>query len=167
LKLAKVKITGLDKLPAKIKREVATAIKRSNFENELTVAVKEQIRVEGVGDLAPNTIRNREYLARFNSTHKDYISWFSNLTFTGQLIESLKVKFIVGKLTLNIISSDRKHKKYKGKNGTHKSSPPSLNDIFEFQKKNGKDIAEPLKTQSFVDLISTKLKQAIKQFYRN
>jgi hypothetical protein len=65
--------------------------------------------------LEDSTIRNRKYLARYNSTHETYNPERSNLTLTGQLLDSIKHTITgIGKLEIDVSG---KHTGYKTKTG--------------------------------------------------
>lgn len=56
--------------------------------------------VDSKDDLLPqlqnSTGKQRGYVARYNKVHTRYRQWFSNLTFSGQFLRSLKVKAVKG-----------------------------------------------------------------------
>tara|TARA_R110002167_G_scaffold198805_4_gene401936 strand:- start:4097 stop:4588 length:492 start_codon:yes stop_codon:yes gene_type:complete len=56
--------------------------------------------VDSKNDLLPqlknSTGKQRGYAARYNRVHSKYSQWFSNLTFSGQFLRSLKVKGVKG-----------------------------------------------------------------------
>ena len=63
--------------------------------------------------LAESTIRNRRYLAKYNPTHPTYSEKRSNVTITGELLDSLNSKTTgPGKLQ---IEAEGNHSQYKGK----------------------------------------------------
>lgn len=66
-------------------------------------------------NLKPATIKNREYLEKYNETHPAYSTKRANLTITGAFLESLTFKFL-GRGKLEIFFQG-KHPRYNGKNG--------------------------------------------------
>lgn len=162
--MAKVTITGFEKASAQVKLKAAKAIQQSQWPKSVAIDLVEEIRTNGIDpSLADSTIQNRERIARKNKTHKDYVSWFSNLTLSGQLLDSLKSKFVPSSFSISILSSDKAHKKYR----PSKRSTPTLNQIFKYQKQMGRDILIVFERKSFVDKITRKLQSAIRTFYRN
>ena len=159
-----MKITGLSGLPNQIKRKVATAIKKSNFQKQLRDELVEEIREHGVSpDLKDSTIHRRLYLENYNSTHNKYAAPYSNLTFTGALLESLRTVFVTAKFSINILSSDKKHKAYK----KGSKSTATMNQIFKYQKEKGRAITQVFERSRFTNKLSQLLKDAIKGFYQN
>lgn len=67
-------------------------------------------------NLKDSTIKNREYLAKYNPPHATYASDFSNLTLTGELLESLNWSDEGD--TLLKLSFDGNHTPYKSAHGT-------------------------------------------------
>jgi hypothetical protein len=61
-------------------------------------------------DLEDSTIRNRKYLEKFNDTAETYSPERSNLTFTGQLLDSMK--YIIKGVGLLEVLFDGMHRGY-------------------------------------------------------
>lgn len=163
--MARVRITGLDKVTPQIKTKIGRAIVESGWHEQVRDDLVEEVRKAGIGPaLSDRTIQSRGRIASKNPVHKDYISWFSNLTLTGQLLDSLKGKFQVSKLRLLIqVSESKLHKKYK----PSKSKTARLVDIFKWQAERGRDLEQVFSRSRFIDQITLKLKTSIKRFYRN
>lgn len=162
--MAKIIITGLENVTPAIKRKIAQSIAKSNFADQMTVELRDEIQENGIGDdLTLKTIFNRIRLEQYNETDPKYVAGFSNLTFTGKLLKSLKTKFVTSKLIFNILSSDKRHPKYK-KGG---KSSASMNQIFEYQKKYNRDIGKVFERKSFTDKLSQLLRDSIYKFYKN
>jgi hypothetical protein len=166
--LTKIRIIGFENLTPRIKSKIGLAISKSGFAKVFQSEVVSEIRKNGVEpQLKPSTIKTRRYLQNFNATQSDFRPDKSNLTLTGQLLDSIRARFIAAKLTINLISSDTKHKRYKTGTNKGKSSMPSLVDIFKFQKDAGRDIAQIFTRRDFLELITRKLKTSIRNFYKN
>lgn len=139
--VARVKIKGLDKLSTKLRLRVGRAIKDAKTEKEFTKLVVEETRrgsIEPV--LKPSTISNRRRLAKYNRTHKDYIATKSNLTFTGQLLNSLRSIFRASRLEYIISPGNRERRPYKYERGSKDKreivtakNTPTNKEIFEYQ----------------------------------
>ena len=166
--MAKVKITGLDRAARKVKLEIGRAIKASNFEVEMRQSIIDEIRENGIEPgLTQSSVKNRKYLAQYNSTHKDFRPEDSNLTLTGQLLEGLKVKFLVAKFSFVVDSLKTKHKRYKTGSNKGKSKLPSLREVFEYQSKMGRDIGLIFNRNKFLNQLTKLLTDAIRKHYRN
>jgi hypothetical protein len=166
----RVKIIGLEKVSKRIKTQVGRAIKQSGFERDLLGDVIEEIRENGIEpELRPATIKRRERLATVNPTDSAYSSGKSNLTFTGQLLNSLRVKFQVSKLVFNFTSIG-KHRPYKliRKKKTSASARVSNSEIFRGQEElYQRSIANIFTRGDFKTRLVNKLKQSIKKFLTN
>lgn len=165
----RVRIVGLENLSKRIKTQVGRAIKQSGFEKELLSDLVKEIKDNGIEPaLAPSTIKRRGRLATVNPTDAAYSQGKSNLTFTGQLLASLRSKFQVSKLVFNFTAIG-KHKNYKLL--TKKSSTaarPSNSDIFKGQSElYGRSLANVFTRDEFRNRLVNKLKQSIKKFLTN
>lgn len=87
--------------------------------------------------LKESTIEKRKYLQNYNKTHPAYSSKRSNLTFTGQLIDSITFEKILGGVRL--FFKDKARIQYKGKNKTYKQSATN-SEIAEYQESMGRRI---------------------------
>lgn len=162
----KVKITGLEEATKTVRLKIARAIKQSDYQSELQEEAISEIRTNGIKpDLKPSTIKNRKYLAKFNTTHKDYRAEKSNLTLTGELLNSLRVKFITSKLVFSFDSLKRKHKRYK--TGGKGSISPSNRDIFDYLEDKGFTISQIFTREKFLARVTDRLKASILKYYRN
>lgn len=168
MQLTKVRITGFEKITPQIKAKITRAISDSGFPKELRDDIVEEIRDNGIKpDLAPSSVKTRNYLSRFNATHPKYSASKSNLTFSGQLLDALRAKFVASKLIINIDSLKKKHKKFKTGGKGSKKPAAGIDQILEWQKEAGRDIAQVFERKDFVTKITEKLKKAILKFYRN
>jgi hypothetical protein len=161
--VAKVTVTGLEKQRKRIVLEIGRAIKRSGFEETLTKEIAKEVRNNGVRpSLASSTVKQRKYLAKHNSTHESYGPVRSNMTFTGQLLDSLKSKYISSKTLFNVDASKKKHRRYKkGSKTTAK-----LNEILDYLSKQGRDLGQIFDRKRFNVEITRKLIKSIQRFFR-
>lgn len=178
----RVRIVGLEKLSRRIKLQVGKAIKDSEFEKELLTDLVKEIKDNGIEPgLASSTIRRRDRLATVNPTDAAYSAGKSNLTFTGQLLASLRSKFRVRGLVFNFTAIG-KHKPYKNMSGKKQkfkkklnedtgklvSGAPSNSDIFKGQSElYGRSLANVFTRDEFRNRLVNKLKQSIKKFLTN
>lgn len=162
--MAKVRVTGLDELRKRTITEIGRAIRNSNFQETLVQDVIDEVRYQGVKPaLSPKTIKQRQYLAKSNSTHPAFSPSKSNLTLTGQLLNSLKAKYIISKRVFIIDAPKKKHLRYiKGAKKTAR-----LTDILGYVTDQGRSILQVFSNQSFVDRLSKKLVNAIKSQFRD
>lgn len=162
--MAKVRVTGLDDLRKRTVTEIGRAIKASNFQETLVQDIVEEVRKSGVEPrLSKATIRQREYLAKHNSTHPSFVAGKSNLTLTGQLLNSLKAKYIITKKIFIIDAPKRKHIRYKkGAKVTAR-----LTDILGHVTDQGRSILQVFNNESFVSRLQKKLVNAIKSQFRD
>ena len=161
--MARVKVTGLERQRKRIVLEIGRAIKRSGFEETLTKEIVKEVRDNGVKpSLASSTIKQRKYLSKHNSTHPQYSASKSNMTLTGQLLDSLKSKYISSKTLFNVDASKKKHRRYKkGSKTTAK-----LNEILDYLSKQGRDLGQIFDRKRFNAEITRKLIKSIQRFFR-
>lgn len=111
-------------------------------------AVLRQIKADtrkGIGydgkpfpQLKDSTIDRREVLEDYNSTHGEYDSTFSNVTFMGDTVNKLESKVKIGlKKGKIILLGVGKHKLMKGPRGTLKGSNADINDILNGLENRG------------------------------
>ena len=178
----RVRIVGLENLSKRIKTQVGRAIKQSGFEQILLKELIEEIKTRRIRpELRAATIKRRGQLATTNPTGKAYSQGKSNLTFTGQLLASLRSKFRVRGLVFNFTAIGR-HKPYKNLSGKKQkfkrklnedtgklvSGAPRNSDIFKGQEElYGRSLANMFLLNTFRGRIVNKLKQSIKKFLTN
>jgi len=167
LLLTKIRLTGFENITPRIKAKINRAIAESGFAEELRKSITEEARNNGIEPgLSPSTVKSRQYLSRFNETHPSYQADKSNLTLTGQLLDSLRGKYIAAKLRFNINPLNRKHKKY-ATGGKSKGKAASIAQIFEWQEDLGRSLSQVFTRPEFIKSISEKLRTAILSRYRN
>jgi len=161
--VSRVKLTGLEKQRKRIVLRIGQAIKKSGFEELLTKQIVKEVRDNGIDPkLRPSTKKQRRYLARHNSTHSKYNPDKSNMTFTGELLDSLRSKYISSKTLFNVDALKRKHRRYiKGAKRTAK-----LNLILQYLKEQGRDLANLFERKEFVRNLENKLIKSIQRFFR-
>jgi hypothetical protein len=97
--------------------------------------------IEKQPPLAPSTIRQREYLSRFNSTHGTFRPNRSNLTITGQLIDAVfgeRIGTADDSLRLRWSVADTTRTPYKtGPKGIAKNTPDNKT-LAEYQADKGR-----------------------------
>jgi hypothetical protein len=165
--LTKIRLTGFENITPRIKSKINRAIAESGFAEELRKSITQEARDGGIKpDLSPSTIKSRKYLSAFNETHPSYQADKSNLTLTGQLLDSLRGKYVATKLRFNINPLKKKHKKY-STGGKSKSKAASIAQIFEWQADLGRSLSQVFTRPDFVKSISEKLRTAILSRYRN
>lgn len=100
----------------------------------------------GFKELEDVTVDWRLRMEQYNPTHDEYFAGRSNLTFSGEFIDSIKAK-IVKKDNSVFIAPTGKHPGYFGANGipTRKGQPRNI-DIAKGQKEMGRNILEMTKT---------------------
>lgn len=162
--MAKVRVTGLDELRKRTTTELGRAIKTSNFQETLVQGIADEVRKRGVKpDLAASTVKQRKYLAGSNSTHPSFSPGKSNLTFSGQLLDSLTARYLITKKAFVIDAPKKKHLRYiKGAKKTAR-----LTDILGYVTDQGRSILQIFNDKSFVSKLSNKLVKAIKSQFRD
>jgi len=125
----KVKITGIEGVELSVRKTFKAVAKNKQMLKQIGEVSIERMKGEArrtsplqgdkKGSFPSNypkksTQRTREYLAKYNATHKTYSKARGNLTITGQLIDALKFKVKDG--VVNFFISGRR-KKYKTKSG--------------------------------------------------
>lgn len=122
-KNAVVKITGVKKVGDNLKKIVAAAVSDREHLESLAVVVQKSI----VGNarsgkdpdgnkfkpLSDSWIERKSKLSKVNNTSEFYRKRKSNITFTGQLLDSFKYKVVQATLTINFFF-DGFRKPYKG-----------------------------------------------------
>lgn len=158
-----VKITGLENLSRRLKTEVGRALKKSQFEEDAVELLVDAIRKKGkLKALKTSTINRRRALATVNTTHQSFSPPKSNLTFSGQLLDSLDGKFIITKFSL-VLTPKGMRKKYrnltKRKRKKRRSKPVKNADVMEGQLDMGRDPLAVLENKKvrkdFVDLVKS------------
>jgi hypothetical protein len=81
-------------------------------------------KYRSIKSLAESTINQRRRMARYNKTSELFSPEKSNLTFTGQLIESVKTLAIKVTQRMVVVGPEGKRKPYKNKDGSNVGSSP-------------------------------------------
>lgn len=145
--MATVKIKGLDGVRAMVRRIFEETRSDTGLLKEIGEITSDQVRGftrsgtsvatgKSFPPLKPSTIKNREYLAKYNSTHSAYSPSKSNLTLTGELLDSVQTsKVFKGSVT---VEPKGTHKPYKTKTGKGKSVENAK--IFEYLEDKGFEV---------------------------
>jgi hypothetical protein len=130
------------------------AVKNIKAETRLGNDLKNETKQ---ASLAPSTIENRKYLEKFNSTGRNYQTNRSNLTLSGQLIESLKFEPVKGGISVFIPNETRMPYTY-GNGG--KSKPLTNSQLATYLKEMGREFL------GLNDRIKKLLSTEVKRFIR-
>ena len=164
--MTKIKITGLEKETTRLKLRISSAIAKSKFKDVMQEDVVKEVRRSGlVPRLRSSTVRNRKYIARYNTTHPSYRAGKSNLTITGQLLDAIRVKYVTRSFNFVFDALKSKHKKYKTKKGRSKATTPSLRELLKWQN-DARPILQVFQSREFKSKIERKLVSAIKRFFK-
>jgi len=119
---ARIRIKGFENEKKIITTRLLGEIKKAELLNAIGEDVINDVRNEAQEgqntwpSISPAWEKRKKRLAEFNPTHSEYAPGRNNLTFTGQLLNSLKTFLIVGKAQI-IIRPTKKHKRYRGVKG--------------------------------------------------
>lgn len=170
--MASVRIRGFESINKRITQRVLGEIRKSGLLQQLGSNITQDVKKGAqVGQsswpkLSQKWSDYRDKLASINRTDPEYRSGRNNLTFTGQLLDSLKTFIQVSKLRV-IIRPTGNHKKYKrlrtGKVGEGK--PVKNQDIMDYQAERGR-VAMILK-QREVDKITILIREYLSRVFRN
>lgn len=165
--MTRVRITGLEGLDRRVKLKISQAIAKGDFKKQLQEeVVLETIRNGIEPNLADSTIKRRERLATVNTTGNGYQANKSNLTFTGQLLRSLRIKYIASKLVFQFTAL-KTRKPYNLIRGG-KSQRSDNRDIFRGQAElYGRSFANLFKRKAFVEKITKLLKSTIRANFKS
>lgn len=159
------------KLAKKINRKITKEMRQAELGETVKDLLVASIRTDAISPktgrkfraLTKKTITNRKYLAKYNSTHSEYSASKPNLTFTGELLDSLKASFHTSGDGVSFeIKPTGSHTPYN--RGGSKSTPN--HEIIRHLKKMGRS---PLhwskKMQKQIKaLIRKEVNQALKKF---
>ncbi len=151
--MAKVKIKNPKKISKDLSKRFSAFTKsEAEMDKAATTMQRELVRNlrSGVGaddellpDLKTSTIRRRDRLATSNRTNSKFISFFSNVTFSGQFVRSIKViatkTTVLNRRTFTFFASGI-HKGYTNLNGT-KGKNVANSKIFTSLSKRGWKLA--------------------------
>ncbi|MFO0447764.1 MAG: hypothetical protein ACK52I_03580 [Pseudomonadota bacterium] len=115
----------LAKIEADVKKSVEDILAGDALKTEIGEFAVQRVKFEarkgtplsasGFPPLADSTIKNRRYLAKHNNVHPTYKDTRSNLTITGQFLDSLTY-VATGALTV-VLKFTGEHPRYNGANG--------------------------------------------------
>lgn len=181
--MANVKIKGFESINKRITQKVLGEVRKSGLLQQIgkniTNDVKKQTQTgqSGWPPLSDEWSEYRDKLAVINNVDAEYRSGRNNLTFTGQLLNSIKAFIQVSKLQV-IIKPTGNHRKYKrlrtGKTSkgkttksgkTSKSKSVKNQDIMDGQAALGRN-AMILK-QREVDKITILIREYLSRVFKN
>ena len=165
--MTKVRITGLEQETKRLTLRISSAIARSKFNEDMQKDVVDQIRNNGLREpLKTKTIKQRQRLEKYNVTHPKYKAAKSSLTFTGELLDAIRVEFVTSKITFVFDALKKKHKKLKTKKDkTVKGKSISNRDLL-IKQNESREILQVFDDSSFKSKIERKLISAIKRFFK-
>lgn len=169
--MAKVNIKGLPQLTAALKKFINESASREEILLRIGIIGRESIiaktrtgknLVTGGKQkaLKASTVKHREILAKSNPVQETFSAKRSNLTLTGQLLESIKIIPSKSKAEVNLVPKGTR-KPYVNKNGKSQKGTPTNEDLTEYLSQKGfkfLGIDEPTKKQMI---------KAVKAFLRN
>lgn len=162
----RLRITGLENATRRLKTQVGRAIQRAKFDKVIQDETVKQIRKDGLSpELAPSTIKYRKFYEANNQTHPDYETAKSNLTFTGSLLDSIRVRFRVVGLAF-IFSAVGNHKRIRGKRGGLIGKPISNKELLGYANEDRPILQVYENNPEFKKSILQKLKDAIRQNFK-
>lgn len=121
--MAKVTVTGLDKVRRQVGKNVNIQLNKVLREKELREGLAQDVidywRKNPFGTAAKATIDNRIYLEKYNKTHPSYATPLINVTFSGQQLDDLKRGTTASptKGIIEIKNTARVRTRYSGANG--------------------------------------------------
>lgn len=140
--MATVKIKNLDAAAKKINKDVEGFLTESNTQEKIAKKLQDEyrkniregydVKSESFKALEDKTIKHRAYLkSAGNKTSKSYSLMRSNLTFSGDLVQKIFIKFSSFKKGKAIFEIEFRgvHKAYKTKSGQSKAKPSTILDI--------------------------------------
>jgi hypothetical protein len=164
-----INLKGLERATKAQKRKIYSAIARSDFKETLKKELIIETRIAGLSpSLKRASIKYREYLARYNNMHAKFRAAFSNLTATGELLDSMKSFYVTAQNQFRFIFPEKKHKPYKKSNGRNmKGKQSTMKQIYEWQSDAGRNIQEQIiNRKSFLDKVSAMLVKSVQRFIR-
>jgi len=164
--LAKVSIENAALVARKVNEIFDDLLEDKKFLKKVGNVVVKDIKAQArLGELklpalANSTRRSRDYLAQFNTTSRFYAVDKSNVTFTGQLIDSIKSKIVDGKI---VISPTGSREPYITASGVFKVGPDNK-EVGSFLKKKGFEFL--VVTKETKDKVSTQVLRQIRRAIR-
>ena len=159
------------KLASKLNRKITKEMRQADLGETVKDLLVASIRTDATSPqtgrkfkaLTKKTIITRKYLAKHNSTHSEYSASKPNLTFTGELLDSLKASFHSDGDGVSFeIKPTGSHAPYK--KGGSKSTPN--HEIIRHLKKMGRSPLHWSKKmqKDILALIKREVNQALKKF---
>ncbi len=140
-----VRFKNWGKLEKQLKKKLEKCLKDKGMLSEcgeyIVKTIKRNTRSKGkyingenFDALADSTKEQRARMAKYNKTHSTYSKGRSNLTFSGEMIESINYEIKSGKPKLSIIS-EGDHAPYKNKSGKSSGKTISNKELIRIHQK--------------------------------
>lgn len=165
--MTRVRVVGLERATKRIRLQVGQAIAKSKFADKLREAVVKETIENGLGpSLQRSTIKRRERLATVNTTGPGYQAGKSNLTFTGQLLRSLRIKFVASRLVFQFtaLKSRRPYNLIRGGKGQKTDNTTIFRGQAELY---GRSLANLFSRDKFKQSLTQSLKKTIRDFFKS
>ena len=170
--MANVKVKGLKSLEATLRKKLQGFVNKADkIQDGILNELKKEIKSgkspatgKNFKRLKSSTIESRKKKSKHNKTDPSFSPGKSALTFSGQLVDSIKAKIRVGAKSLNItIEPTGRRKSYKNKDGSNTKGSAKMGnkklaklhadgsgklpkrDLLGFTKKKEKEIVETIK----------------------
>jgi phage gpG-like protein len=169
-----IRVKGLDRLKDSIKKKLEDATKNRELLDSIAKLVVTATQADsrmgketGTGDnfkgLEDSTKEHRERLAKFNPTGRFYQGASkANLTFSGQLLDSIKAEIDTGKALVRVWPQGERTP-YKNKNGTAFKKTPTNEELAGYL---GKDrpfmVIGPKTKKSIVSKVKSFLRKLLR-----
>lgn len=154
----------LTKALEKKRKAVKKAISETDILEKIAELIIDSLREKKFKALKPSTIAWRKKIAKTNPTHPKYAPQRSNLTLSGELIDSIEPSIIKRELTV-ILSYEGIHPGYFTASGgvTPKKAKANI-DIARGQREGGRDILKLTKKieNEVIRLVKNRLKAEFK-----
>lgn len=151
------KIKNIDKLANRLRRLLKDVSEDKTMLTEIATFTVDRIvkstrsgksipKGEKLADLAtPWTVVNRNYLSKFNNTHELYKKGRSNLTFTGQLLDSFRYFIKNNEISFRFIGDHKPYKTGKTRKRKKKKSASKISnaELAEYMEKGDRSANRP------------------------
>jgi len=157
-----VNYTNSKAYSAVIKKRIRAIVKSSGVQKEIQGYYRETSRKRRFRVITEETIDRRKKMSQYNKTHGDYSPRRSNLTFSGQLIDSIKAYVRTSKDVIELIPTGRR-KPYILKSGKRSKSKSLNTDVAQGQADQDRHLMIPTKKQrrGIIDIFRRKLKRVL------
>lgn len=133
--MARIKVTGIDQVSSRIKKEINKAVRDEETRLEIGEIITNDIKNTSFGEPSKKTKEWRDRYDKYNRTDPLYNKNEIKITYTGELLQDLKENVRVdttqGEVKFTIQHTERLHKKYNKKNGKIGKSRSKYTDISD------------------------------------